>query len=359
VIYTGDASTGYDPRHLARICAIDEHGTVLLDTTVKPRSAVLDYRSHLTGLRKESFSSALDFETARARFLELLQPETLLVGYRVGSELEALKVFHQVVIDASLLFGVETRKQHQFHPLRFLAEHILGVEVDENSPHDALENAQLILRLAQYEAKMSQPTPPFSPKAGNDCELALRHLPLEWRPEAKKHVSNLVPGAKDNFVVHWCLSEADPTDWRGDTVLEFNNPIARDAAFEVLQGLTDVHVQWEDLPGAPPLGAFMTEQNLIKAFSSYGLVVSARVPRKPTTREPQSFAFISFLDHEDAKRVAKQKTIDVELGPDWTLALRPRLAKFGQSTDKRVAVRTGTGEEADFAPQDWLHVFRR
>merc|ERR1711904_373862 len=99
----------------------------------------------------------------------------------------------------------------------------------------------------------------------------------------------------------------------------------------------DVHVQWEDLPDAPPLGTFMTEQNLIKAFSRFGMVVAARVPRKPTTREPQSFAFISFLNREDAQRVAKEQSIEVELGPDWTVPLGPGLAKFGLSTDKRVA----------------------
>jgi len=359
VIYTGDPTSGYDPRHLARICAVDEYGHTLLDTTVKPRSPVLDYRTHLTGLRKESFDRALDFDTARARLLELLQPETLLIGYRVGTELEALKSFHQAVIDVSLLFGVETRKQFQYHPLRYLAEHILGVEVEENSPHDALENAQLILKLTQHESKRSEPTPPFPPKPGNDCELAVRHLPLEWRSQVNKKVSEVVPGSKGNFVVHWLLSEADPTDWRGDTVLEFGNTFARDKAFEDLQGLTDVHVQWEDLPGAPPLGAFMTEQSLIKAFSSYGLVVSARVPKKPTTREPQSFAFISFANKEDAERVAKEKEIEVELGPDWNLALRPRIAKFGGTTDKRVAVRAGSGEDTDFAPTDWVHVFRK
>merc|ERR1712072_259672 len=209
------------------------------------------------------------------------------------------------------------------------------------------------------EVKQSVPTPLFPPKPGNDCELAVRHIPLEWRAEALKNITNLIPGSKRDFQVHWLLSEADPTDWRGETVLVFHTSIARDAAFEALVGLTDVHVQWEDLPGAPPLGAFMTEQNLIKAFSTYGVVVSARVPRKPTTREPQSFAFISFLNREDAQRVGKQQSIEVELGPDWMLPLRPRLAKFGQSTDKRVAVRVGAGEDADFAPMDWVHVFRK
>merc|ERR1711920_1159281 len=182
------------------------------------------------------------------------------------------------------------------------------------------------------------PTTPFGPKEFSGCELVVRHIPYEWGAGASKRVVSLCRGAQQAAVVNWLLSESDPSEWRGDSVLTFPSVATRDAAFDALRSLTDVHVQWEDLPGAPPLGAFMTEQNLIKAFSTYGVVVSARIPRKSTTREPQSFAFISFLNREDAERVAKQQSIEVELGPDWNLALKPRLAKFGQSTDKRIAV---------------------
>ena len=30
-----------------------------------------------------------------------------------------------------------------------------------------------------------------------------------------------------------------------------------------------MHVQWEDAPGAPPLGAFLTEQVLEKGFGGF------------------------------------------------------------------------------------------
>ncbi|CAE6934020.1 REX3 [Symbiodinium microadriaticum] len=119
----------------------------------------------------------------------------------------------------------------------------------------------------------------------------------------------------------------------------------------------DVHVQWEDAPGAPPLGAFLTEQALIEAFSSFGMVVCARIPRRPTTQEPQSFAFVSFLDCEDAHRVSKKPAVEVPITGTWTVELRPRLAKFGNSSDKRVAVKTGLGiDEVGF---DWIHLIKR
>jgi hypothetical protein len=158
--------------------------------------------------------------------------------------------------------------------------------------------------------------------------------------------------------VHWLLNDDDPTDWRGTATMVFPNAKVRDAAFESLVGLTDVHVQWQDTPEAPPLGSLLTEQALVKAFSYAGVVVCARIPRKPITREPHSFAFISFADSTDAQRIARQREIEVEITPTWTLSLRPKLAKYGNATDKRVAVRCGGSSQSAEWIFDWIHVSR-
>merc|ERR1711862_215026 len=98
---------------------------------------------------------------------------------------------------------------------------------------------------------------------------------------AAQKVRELFPLARQDVTVRWLLNDADPSDWRGDAVLVFPDIRVRDATFDGLRGLTDVHVQWQDAPGAPPLGAFLTEQALVKAFSSFGVAVCARIPRKP------------------------------------------------------------------------------
>ena len=117
-----------------------------------------------------------------------------------------------------------------------------------------------------------------------------------------------------------------------------------------------MHVQWEDAPNAPPLGAFLSEQSLIEAFSRFGMVVCARIPRRPTTQEPQSFAFVSYLDAEDAHRVSKQASVEVPITETWQLELKPRLAKYGNSSDKRVAVKAGPEDDVGF---DWIHLIKR
>eukprot|EP00439_Symbiodinium_sp_Y106_P063343 s1718_g9.t2 len=341
LVYAGDVASGYDPRHLARVVAVDQSGKLLLDLTVRPRSKLLDCRTHITGLSKEALEGpeAVSFDEARAQLLELLRPRTILVGHRLSQDLEALQLWHGPLLDISLLFPVDTRKKYQYHPLPYIGERVLLIaappEDSDLGPQDAIEMARLAMRLAVHEAAQPAPTNPFEPRQSSGREMVVRHIPASWGKAAVERLVEAIPGVSSDVKVRWMLNETDPTDWRGEARVFFTSARGRDDSFRASRGLTDVHVQWEDAPGAPPLGAFLTEQALIEAFSSFGMVVCARIPRRPTTQEPQSFAFVSFLDCEDAHRVSKKPAVEVPITGTWTVELRPRLAKFGNSSDKR------------------------
>jgi len=360
-VYVGDPTNGYDVHHVARIAAVSLSGQVLLDVLVRPRLPVLDCRTHITGLTRDKLAgqSAVELAVARQQLLSLMTPETLLLGYRLTSDLEALQLWHGPLVDASLLFCVDSRKQHQYHPLRYIAKKVLYEDMDERAPHDAVESARLVMRLVRHEAALPTPTPAFEPSGDSGLEFMVRHIPSAWGEKAAQRVAAHCPGAAQGIEVRWLLSEADPTEWRGEAQLTFPNQIARDSCFESLRSLTDVHVQWEDLPGAPPLGSFITEQALMKTFSSFGVVVSARLPRKPTTREARHFAFVSFLEREDAQRCARGQPVEVQLTPTWNLPLRPRIARFGNTDDKRIAVPARNTSSAEFGGLDWLHISKR
>lgn len=361
LIYVGSASDGFDPRHPGRIAAVDTTGNVLVDVVVRPRAPLLDCRTHLTGLTKELLEgdTAVDLDTACDRLMAVLRPDSLLVGYRMASEMEALDFWHPALIDVALLYGVETRKRQSYHPLRHLAEQILRVDFGpgDEEPFDALDRARLIMRLAHHEASQPEATQPFPPREPGGCELLVRHIPRGWGAEAATRIQYLIPGAPPS-TVRWLLNDSDPTDWRGETTLTFPSKAACDAMFKELPGLTDVHVRWDDTPAAPPLGAFLSEQALIKAFSEFGVVVCARIPRKPITKEPENFAFISFLISDDAHRAASCGSVDVQITLGWTLALRPRVAKYGHAFDKRLGVRVAGVEDSEWI-FDWIHVCRR
>eukprot|EP00930_Biecheleria_cincta_P003984 TRINITY_DN104890_c0_g1_i1.p1 TRINITY_DN104890_c0_g1~~TRINITY_DN104890_c0_g1_i1.p1 ORF type:complete len:751 (-),score=162.65 TRINITY_DN104890_c0_g1_i1:32-2284(-) len=365
LVYVGDAAHGYDPRYLGRLVAVDQEGNSLLDLHVRPQAKLLDCRTHITGIKSESLEAsagAQDLQEVRAALLKLLRPRTILIGHRLAVDLEALKLWHGPVVDLALVFPVDSRKRFQYHPLRYLAERVLlmataSEETAEPEPQDALEAARLAMRLARHEAAEKTPTPSFPPREGSDRKLVVRHIPGSWGKFAAQRLCDYIPrlGNSGQVSVRWLLSETDPTEWRGEAFLFFEDSNARDAVFTAAAGLTDVHVQWEDAPDAPPLGALLTEQALVEAFSSFGMVVCARIPRRPITQEPQSFAFISFLDAQDAQRVARKQGVEVAITPTWNLELKARLAKFGGTTDKRVAVKAGAGDEDDVG-FDWIHL---
>eukprot|EP00913_Durusdinium_trenchii_P035856 g33553.t1 len=325
LVYVGDLSSGYDCRHLARVAAVDEKGQLLLDLHVRPRSKLLDCRTHITGITEEALeekNGAKSFEEVREKLLQILRPRSILVGHRLSADLEALQLFHGPLVDVSLLFAVDTRKKFQYHPLRHIGERVLLIaakpEELELLPLEAVEAARLAMRLAVHESVQSVPTPAFPPREGSGRELLVRHIPACWGKAAARHLREVVPGIGE-VAVRWNLNDLDPTDWRGEAVVFFSNADARNDVFKAAKGLTERRCVSGGL-----------------AFSRFGMVVCARIPRRPTT---QAFGLPS---------------VEVPITPTWELELRPRLAKYGNSNDKRVAVKAG--DEVGF---DWIHLMKR
>lgn len=364
LVYVGDASSGFNARYPGRIAAVDERGVALLDLFIRPQAPLLDCRTHLTGLTPEHLlaESAVDLDTACNRLTSFLRPDTLLAGYKVVSELQALGMWHWALIDVALLFGAEAAQSPHCHSLRYLAEQLLREDMGpgEDEPGDALGRARLTMRLVQHEANQPTPTPPFAPRAPSGCEFVVRHIPHSWGATAAATLQRLMPAARLGGAVRWLLSDDDATDWRGEAQWTFRTKADCDAAFDALPGLTDVSVKWQDPPDAPSLGAFVSEQALTQAFSEFGVVISARVPRHTITKEPQNHAYISFLEAADAQRVAMQPVVEVRITPEWKLALRPQLVRDRHAMEKRLGVRVPAAPGAEGADWefDWIQVCR-
>eukprot|EP00897_Mesotaenium_endlicherianum_P007370 jgi/Mesen1/6661/ME000340S05821 len=56
----------------ARICVIDDHENVLLNTFVCPSLPVTDYRTEVTGIRPQDLTAGMPFKAARRRVLAIL-----------------------------------------------------------------------------------------------------------------------------------------------------------------------------------------------------------------------------------------------------------------------------------------------
>lgn len=52
---------------LARVCIVNDHGNVLLDSFVKPKERVTDYRTAVSGVRPSDLAAAISFDEAQAK----------------------------------------------------------------------------------------------------------------------------------------------------------------------------------------------------------------------------------------------------------------------------------------------------
>jgi len=80
---------------VARVCVLDWEGDVLLDKFVRVTEPVADYRTFVSGIRKEHLSSddAVDYEECQSLVRSLLEGR-ILVGHALKNDLRALNISH-------------------------------------------------------------------------------------------------------------------------------------------------------------------------------------------------------------------------------------------------------------------------
>ncbi|KAL1739263.1 ribonuclease H-like domain-containing protein [Schizophyllum fasciatum] len=78
---------------LARVSLVNFYGAVILDVFVRQRERVVDYRTHVSGVREKDMIGARPFEEVQKQVSELLQ-DKILVGHAVHNDLQALLLSH-------------------------------------------------------------------------------------------------------------------------------------------------------------------------------------------------------------------------------------------------------------------------
>ncbi|XP_022783014.1 RNA exonuclease 4-like isoform X2 [Stylophora pistillata] len=75
-------------RHmLARVSIVNSHGHVVYDSFVAPQEKVVDYRTHVSGIRSENLKNAPEFKTVQLEVSKILK-EKILVGHSLKNDLE-------------------------------------------------------------------------------------------------------------------------------------------------------------------------------------------------------------------------------------------------------------------------------
>ncbi|GAX76252.1 hypothetical protein CEUSTIGMA_g3696.t1 [Chlamydomonas eustigma] len=145
--------TDVDSKSLVGLCLVDEEGTAMYKTLVKPKGKVLNYRTELTGLEEKDLEGvSLTLQKARKAIKKLLSKGAILVGHSLQNDLTALQLDHCDVIDTALLFTYQGLPQST-PSLKDLAKTLLGIDMRKGAEghHDSFEDAAVTMKLLQHE----------------------------------------------------------------------------------------------------------------------------------------------------------------------------------------------------------------
>ncbi|KAF5694692.1 RNA exonuclease [Fusarium denticulatum] len=145
------------------ICVIDFFtGELLINSLVKPNEPIIDWRTHIHGIRPATLAIAVSqgqvlrgWQAARQELLKHINIETAIVGQSLQQDLKRLRVSHGKIFDTAILtaeavFGTGAPLGRRWS-LQSLCADLLKLRIRQNSStHDALEDAMGVREVALW-----------------------------------------------------------------------------------------------------------------------------------------------------------------------------------------------------------------
>ncbi|KAF3938111.1 hypothetical protein ABW19_dt0207855 [Dactylella cylindrospora] len=138
---------------LARVSLVNYHGHCILDTFVKPKERVTDWRTWVSGVSPKDMANAVTLEEAQTKVHEIINGK-ILVGHAIQNDLEALFLSHpkRDIRDTARHPAFRVIAKQKNPSLKRLAKAILGVDI-QGSAHSSVEDAKVTMMLYRKEKK--------------------------------------------------------------------------------------------------------------------------------------------------------------------------------------------------------------
>lgn len=134
-------------KQLGRITILDNNGSVIYDTYIRPQSEVVDYLEKYSGLNSINTGNGVDMSQMHRDILEIVGTTTFLVGHGLENDLEAMNFYTEKLIDTSYLF---LSSEGYKIKLSQLSKKLFGSVIQEKS-HSSKEDAFCCLKLLAYK----------------------------------------------------------------------------------------------------------------------------------------------------------------------------------------------------------------
>lgn len=132
---------------VARVSIVNKYGYCIYDKYVKPREPVFNYRTKVSGIRRQDLQNAEEFTVVQKEVAQLLKGR-LLIGHALQHDLAALQLSHpwRLLRDTSTFKLFRQVTNGSTPGLKRLAQDLLGISIQEGE-HSSVEDAAAAMEL--------------------------------------------------------------------------------------------------------------------------------------------------------------------------------------------------------------------
>ncbi|XP_041105943.1 RNA exonuclease 1 homolog [Polyodon spathula] len=139
---------------LARVTVVNPSLQVVYDTFVKPDNEVIDYNTRFSGVTEDDLKRTNpSIRDVQAVLLNLFSAETILIGHCFENDLFALKLFHNTVIDTSIVFPHRLGLPNKRTLRKLMADYLRRIIQENVGGHDSSEDAAACMELMLWKVK--------------------------------------------------------------------------------------------------------------------------------------------------------------------------------------------------------------
>ncbi|KAM4807955.1 RNA exonuclease 1 homolog [Rhinophrynus dorsalis] len=139
---------------LTRVTVVDPSLQVVYDAYVKPENEIIDYNTRFSGVTEDNLTNiTTSIRDVQAVMLNMFSADTILIGHGLENDLIALKLFHDTVVDTSVVFPHRLGFPHKRALRNLMADYLRRIIQDDVGGHNSSEDAAACMELMLWKVK--------------------------------------------------------------------------------------------------------------------------------------------------------------------------------------------------------------